>query len=73
LYFLLKDILQPEKRGVESGINRTVSTSHTVAGVFYVFFIGPSLFPFQPLGAKKGDVYFDVDRATKKSAARSNL
>jgi hypothetical protein len=32
---LLKDIVQPKKRGVKRGMNRFVSTSYTIADVFF--------------------------------------
>ncbi|MFN9898715.1 MAG: hypothetical protein ACK55Z_07975, partial [bacterium] len=31
----LKDIVQPKKRGVKRGMNRFVSTSYTIADVFF--------------------------------------
>ncbi len=34
-YFMFKDIVQPKKRGVRRGMNRFVSTSYTIADVFF--------------------------------------
>jgi hypothetical protein len=32
----IKDIVQPKKRGVKRGINRFISTSHTIADAFFL-------------------------------------
>ncbi len=31
----IKDIVQPKKRGVKRGMNRFVSTSYTIADIFF--------------------------------------
>jgi hypothetical protein len=33
--YTVKDIVQPKKRGVKRGMNRFVSTSYTIADVFF--------------------------------------
>ncbi len=32
---MLKDIVQPKKRGVKRGMNQFVSTSYTIADIFF--------------------------------------
>ena len=77
LLICIKDNVQPERRGVESGINRTVSTSNTIASVFYVDLKGhgpeKSKKPVTAFRDKKGGVCFDVAHAPKKSVARRSL
>ena len=63
--------VQQEVRWVETGINRTVPTSFTTAGHYFLILKGHHIERsknwFQHLETKKGGVFFDVAYATKIS------
>ena len=67
------NVMSSKKLGGSTGINRTVPTSFTTAGHYFLILKGHHLERsknwFQHLETKKGGVFFDVAYATKISVA----
>jgi hypothetical protein len=72
---IIKDIVQPEKRGVKRATNGFLLLFYTIAGIFFQHLKGYShSFSLKKtvsvFRAKKCGVFFDVESSTKNSEAR---